>query len=140
VTGRRLSGRLPAAPGHSVTESPYAPFTARAVALIRSIPRGKVATYGQVAGVAGSPLAARQVVRVLHSLSRRESLPWHRVINSRGSISLPRGGGFEMQKSLLESEGVKVSKAGRIDLAKHLWVPRLDPEEPDGRPGRRRGR
>jgi methylated-DNA-protein-cysteine methyltransferase related protein len=103
----------------------YAPFTARAIVVIRSIPRGKVATYGQVAGVAGSPLAARQVVRVLHTLSRAESLPWHRVIRSTGAIALPRGAGFEMQKGLLESEGVKVSSDGKINLKKHLWVPRL---------------
>jgi methylated-DNA-protein-cysteine methyltransferase related protein len=105
--------------------SRYAPFTARAIVVIRSIPRGKVATYGQVAGVAGSPLAARQVVRVLHSLSRAESLPWHRVISSAGVIALPRGAGFEVQKKLLESEGIKVSPEGKIDLKKHLWIPRL---------------
>jgi methylated-DNA-protein-cysteine methyltransferase-like protein len=105
--------------------SRYAPFTARAIIVIRSIPRGKVATYGQVAGVAGSPLAARQVVRVLHSLSRRESLPWHRVISSTGAIALPRGAGFEVQKKLLEAEGVLVSAEGKISLKKHLWVPRM---------------
>jgi methylated-DNA-protein-cysteine methyltransferase related protein len=103
----------------------YAPFTARAITIIRSIPRGKVATYGQVAGVAGSPLAARQVVRVLHTLSRAESLPWHRVISSTGAIALPRGAGFEVQKGLLESEGVRVSAEGKIDLKKYLWVPRM---------------
>ena len=103
----------------------YSPFTDRARAIIASIPRGKVATYGQVAGVAGSPLAARQVVRVLHSLSRRERLPWHRVINSAGFISLPRGGGFEEQKALLEAEHVRVREDGRIDMSKYLWVPRL---------------
>jgi methylated-DNA-protein-cysteine methyltransferase-like protein len=116
--------------------SRYAPFTARAIAVIRSIPRGKVATYGQVAGVAGSPLAARQVVRVLHALSRKESLPWHRVINSGGTISLSRGAGFEAQKTLLEAEGVRVSEKGRVDLKKYLWKPRLKiDEEESGRYG-----
>jgi methylated-DNA-protein-cysteine methyltransferase related protein len=105
--------------------SRYAPFTLRAVAIIRAIPRGKVATYGQVAGVAGSPSGARQVARVLHSLSRAKRLPWQRVINSRGFISLPRGGGFERQKALLESEGVVVSRGGRIDMKRYLWVPRF---------------
>jgi methylated-DNA-protein-cysteine methyltransferase-like protein len=103
----------------------YAPFTARAVHIIRSIPRGKVATYGLVAAVAGSPLAARQVVRVLHALSRKERLPWHRVINSRGSISLPRGAGFERQRTLLRSEGVAVTATGSVDMRRHLWVPRI---------------
>jgi methylated-DNA-protein-cysteine methyltransferase-like protein len=103
----------------------YAPFTERALEIIRSIPRGKVATYAQVAAVAGSPLAARQVVRILHTLSRTERLPWHRVINSRGSISLPRGAGFEQQKAALEAEGVRVKKDGSIDMTRRLWVPRL---------------
>ncbi|MGA2642564.1 MAG: MGMT family protein [Spirochaetia bacterium] len=103
----------------------YAPFTARAVHIIRAIPRGKVATYGLVAAVAGSPLAARQVVRVLHALSRKERLPWHRVINSRGSISLPRGAGFERQRTLLRSEGVEVTRTGSVDMKRHLWAPRI---------------
>ena len=131
---RRAGGPRPGGPRPSVSRpgpwSPeerarYAPFTLRAIAIIRSIPRGRVATYGQVAGVAGSPHGARQVARVLHSLSRARRLPWQRVINSRGSISLPRGGGFERQKALLESEGVAVSRAGKIDMGRYLWVPRL---------------
>lgn len=105
--------------------SRYAPFTQRAIELIRSIPKGRVASYGQIAGIAGSPGAARQVARVLHSLSRAQRLPWHRVINSRGSISLPRGGGFETQRALLESEGVRVADDGEVDLRGHRWVPRL---------------
>jgi methylated-DNA-protein-cysteine methyltransferase-like protein len=105
--------------------SRYSPFTDRAIAIIRSIPRGKVASYGQVAGVAGSPLAARQVVRVLHTLSRLERLPWYRVINSAGFISLPHGAGFEQQKALLEAERVRVGKNGRVDMKKYQWVPRL---------------
>ena len=112
---------------HGVTtrDARYAPFTARAIEIMHAIPRGKVATYAQVAAVAGSPLAARQVVRVLHSLSRAERLPWQRVINSRGSISLPRGAGFEEQKALLEAEGVAVKEDGRIDMNKYLWVPHI---------------
>lgn len=111
--------------GTATRDARYTPFTARAIEIIRSIPRGKVATYAQVAAVAGSPLAARQVVRVLHSLSRAERLPWQRVINSRGSISLQRGAGFEEQKALLEAEGVKVREDGRIDMKRHLWVPHI---------------
>jgi methylated-DNA-protein-cysteine methyltransferase-like protein len=103
----------------------YAPFTARAIEVIRAIPRGKVASYALVAAAAGSPRAARQVVRVLHTLSRIERLPWHRVINSRGSIALKPGSGFEEQKALLESEGVAVGPEGSVDLAKRLWRPRL---------------
>jgi methylated-DNA-protein-cysteine methyltransferase related protein len=116
---------MPPGRGTRAEDSRYAPFTVRVLAIIRSIPRGKVATYGQVAGVAGSPSGARQVARVLHSLSRVQRLPWQRVINSRGSISLPRGGGFERQKALLESEGVAVTRDGRIDMERYLWVPSL---------------
>ncbi len=104
---------------------PYAPVTARAGAVLTGIPRGKVATYGLVAAAAGSPLGARQVVRILHSMSRREKLPWHRVIGSRGRISLPRGLGFETQRGLLRKEGVKVTTDGRVDLGRYLWRPVL---------------
>jgi methylated-DNA-protein-cysteine methyltransferase-like protein len=106
----------------------YAPFTARALRILRGIPRGKVATYGLVAAAAGSPLGARQVVRILHSLSTREKLPWHRVIGSKGSIRLPRGLGFETQRARLIKEGVKVTPDGRVSLGKYLWKPRLDPD------------
>jgi methylated-DNA-protein-cysteine methyltransferase related protein len=104
----------------------HAPFTDRAIEVLRSIPRGKVATYGLVAAAAGSPLAARQVVRVLHTLSDKERLPWHRVIGSDGSISLRPGAGLEEQAALLKAEGVGVSEDGRVNLKKHLWKPRLD--------------
>jgi methylated-DNA-protein-cysteine methyltransferase-like protein len=103
----------------------YAPFTVRAVAILRAIPRGKVATYGLVAAAAGSPRGARQVVRILTSMSRAHRLPWHRVINSRGAISLPKGLGFETQRALLLKEGVRVTKDGEVKLSKYLWRPRL---------------
>ena len=106
-------------------DSPYAPFTERTVAIVRTIPKGRVASYGQVAAIAGSPAAARQVARVLHSLSRALRLPWHRVIGSRGTISLPRGAGFEVQRALLRAEGVAVAEDGSVDLGAHRWVPRL---------------
>ncbi len=107
-------------------DSKYAPFTARAIAVIRSIPRGKVASYAQVAALSGSALAARQVVRILHTLSSVEKLPWHRVISSRGSIALHKGAGFEEQKRLLETEGVKVGPLGQVNMGKSGWKPRLD--------------
>jgi len=96
-------------------------FSDEVVAVIKTIPRGKVATYGQIAGLAGNRLAARQVVRVLHTLSAREKLPWHRVVNSQGTISLPPGRGRELQKRLLEDEGVVFSSGGRIDFSVFLW-------------------
>jgi methylated-DNA-protein-cysteine methyltransferase related protein len=118
---RAILTRMPRRPARD-----YAPFTARAIAVMRSIPKGKVATYGQVAGVAGSPLAVRQVVRVLHTLSDVERLPWHRVIGGAGTISLKPGAGFEEQKARLEAEGVKVTRGGAVDMTKHAWRPRLD--------------
>jgi methylated-DNA-protein-cysteine methyltransferase-like protein len=102
-----------------------ASFSDRAKQAITAIPRGTVATYGQIAACAGNHRASRQVAWLLHSSSRKDNLPWHRVINSRGSISLPIGGGFEEQKVLLEGEGVRVDERGRIDLSKFLWNPGL---------------
>ncbi len=96
-------------------------FTLRVVRIIKSIPPGKVITYGRTAAAAGNPLGARQVSRILHSMSRKHDLPWHRVINARGKISLPQGGGYEIQKALLEREGISLSDGGVIDLEKDGW-------------------
>jgi methylated-DNA-protein-cysteine methyltransferase-like protein len=90
--------------------------TARILSVLKSIPRGTVMSYGAVAFAAGVPNGARSVVRVLHSMSRTEGLPWHRVIRSDGKIALPRGGGFELQKALLEAEGIIVSEDGRVRI------------------------
>lgn len=96
-------------------------FERRAKEVIKSIPRGRVATYAQVAALAGNYRGARQVARVLHSSSVKDRLPWQRVINSRGGISLKRGHGFEQQKRLLLKEGVRVNRLGRIDLDSFQW-------------------
>jgi methylated-DNA-protein-cysteine methyltransferase related protein len=98
-------------------------FEDRVKKTIRAIPRGKVATYAQIAALAGDYRAARQVVRVLHASSAKDRLPWHRVINSRGGISLKRGRGFEEQKRLLLEEGVCVNRSGRLDLDEFQWEP-----------------
>jgi len=95
-------------------------FSEKLVEIIKAIPRGKVATYGQIAAMAGRPLGARQVVRILVSLSLKEGLPWHRMINSRGGISL-EGEGFREQKELLEAEGIRVDEKGRVDLKLYRW-------------------
>jgi methylated-DNA-protein-cysteine methyltransferase-like protein len=96
-------------------------FHERVKAIIKRIPRGKVATYGQIATVAGNPRAARQVVRVLHACSRKDRLPWHRVINREGRISLKRDYGYELQKKLLDDEGVAFDEHGAVDLVRHQW-------------------
>jgi len=95
--------------------------TRRIVSVLRSIPRGRVASYGLIARFAGFPNGARQVVRVLHACSDREGLPWHRVLRADGSIALPPGEGFELQRALLRAEGVEVSPRGSVDLAVFGW-------------------
>ncbi|HEU4962617.1 MAG TPA: MGMT family protein [Bacilli bacterium] len=92
------------------------PFTERVVEIIRNIPAGKVMTYGQIAGLAGSPRAARQVVRILHSMSKKHKLPWHRVVNAKGEIGLRDDEGVQEQRLSLEAEGVEFGVGGRIDL------------------------
>ena len=100
------------------------PFTRMAKDAIRAIPRGRVATYGQTAALAGRERAARGVAWILHSSSAAAGLPWHRVINGRGGISLGRGRGFEEQKTRLVTEGVEVGRGGRVDLKRFLWEPK----------------
>ena len=95
-------------------------FTQRALNIIRNIPEGKVLTYGRAAALAGKHRGARQVSRLLHSMSKKHDLPWHRVVNSKGKISLKRSHGYELQKALLESEGIKFSKNDAIDLKLYL--------------------
>src|SRR5512135_3073627 len=100
------------------------PFTRNVKRIIRSIPRGRVATYAQAAALAGNPRAVRGVVWVLHSSSDAAKLPWHRVINSRGSISLSPGREFEEQRAKHIAEGVAVSPAGQVDLSRFQWATR----------------
>ncbi|WP_318618309.1 MGMT family protein [Sporosarcina sp. YIM B06819] len=99
-------------------------FTERVIRIIKGIPTGHVMTYGQVAAAAGSPRGARQVVRILHSMSEKYQLPWHRIINIKGEISLTGGD----QQELLEMEGVHL-KNGRVDLAVYRWFPTGAEEE-----------
>lgn len=96
-------------------------FTQRAVRIIKNIPEGRVVTYGRVAFLAGKPGAARQISRLLHSMSEKHQLPWHRVVNAKGKISLGRSQGYELQKALLESEGVEFLHNDAIDLKIYLW-------------------
>ncbi|HRR41391.1 MAG TPA: methylated-DNA--[protein]-cysteine S-methyltransferase [Syntrophales bacterium] len=93
-------------------------LTQRIIDAIKSVKPGEVASYGDIAAAAGNPRGARQVVRVLHACSRKEGLPWHRIVRKDGSIALPRGSGFKLQKALLEAEGVAVDKAGRVKIEK----------------------
>lgn len=94
--------------------------------VVRRIPRGRVATYGQVATLAGLPGRARQVGYALHALHALRDpedpdVPWHRVINARGEISPRAGTGLEehAQRQLLEAEGVTFNASGRVDLNRY---------------------
>ena len=98
-------------------------FTERVKDIIKKIPRGRVATYGQIAAYAGNPRGARQVVRILHSSSGKDRLPWHRVVNREGRIALRPGTGYEIQKGLLMNEGIKFDKNDKIDFVCYLWSP-----------------
>lgn len=99
------------------------PFTEQVINVIHFIPKGKVFTYGAVADLAGNHRASRQVARILHTLGSKENLPWHRVINIKGEISLKKGEGYEIQKDLLQNEGVIFDEKGRVDLKTFLWKP-----------------
>lgn len=90
---------------------------------VRLIPSGKVATYGQIATLAGRPKHARQVGYALHALDEESDVPWHRVINARGEISLRSVDGKMIQRVLLEAEGVTFVE-GRVRLKDCRWNPR----------------
>jgi methylated-DNA-protein-cysteine methyltransferase-like protein len=104
-------------------------------AVVRRIPHGRVATYGQVAALAGFARHARQVGYALACVSGESDLPWHRVVNARGEVS-PRGapGWEEVQKDLLEQEEVFFGAHDRIDLARYGWKPRTRGPRPPARP------
>src|SRR5690606_17659636 len=92
------------------------PFTEKVIQIIKSIPEGKVMTYGQVARAAGSPRGARQVVRILHSMSEKYQLPWHRVVNQKGEIAIKDDESRFLQMALLREEGILVDQSGKIQL------------------------
>lgn len=92
-------------------------------ATVRRIPRGRVASYGQIAELAGLPGQARLVGYALHALPAHTAVPWHRVVNAQGRISLPAAAGGLRQRQLLEAEGVTFRGNGRIALDRHGWRP-----------------
>lgn len=97
-------------------------------AVVRRIPKGRVATYGQVAALAGLAGHARQVGYALHALDDEDAVPWHRVVNARGRVSLRSEPGCdEIQRQFLEQEGVAFNLRGCIDLERFGWKPRARP-------------
>jgi len=108
-------------PGRGTGAGAYA----RIYAVVRRIPRGKVATYGQVAELAGLAGHARQVGYALHALPNGSTVPWHRVLNAAGAVSLRAASGEDLtQRRLLEQEGVGFNLRGRVRLSLVRWQPR----------------
>ena len=98
-------------------------FFAQVYEVVRRIPPGKVATYGQIARLLDKPRAARTVGWALHSIPEGSDVPWQRIINAKGIISLDaRGPGGAIQRVLLEAEGIVFDEQGRVDLQAHGWA------------------
>lgn len=95
-------------------------FQERVWLIVSAIPCGYVISYGEIARLAGSPRAARQVAKILKHLPNGSTLPWHRIINSQGKISL-KGEDLVRQRNALLAEGVVVTTSGRIDLKLYRW-------------------
>ena len=94
----------------------------RIYAVVRCVPKGQVATYGQVAALAGLPGHARLVGYAMHALPSHTKVPWHRVINAKGDMSHRSMPGFEEeQRYRLECEGISFDARGRIDLEETRW-------------------
>lgn len=100
-----------------------AQFKANVIAILELIPLGRVMTYGTLAAAAGKPGNARQVGELLRGLSAATEHPWQRVINANGRISTYKVGTGELQRALLEAEGVRFNTSGRCDLQRLRWFP-----------------
>jgi methylated-DNA-protein-cysteine methyltransferase related protein len=103
-------------------------------AVVASIPSGRVASYGEVARAMGRPGAGRAVGAALRALPDGSAVPWWRVVNGRGAVTIPRSGhGASLQRALLVAEGVRFDERGRVDLPLCGWCPvKGEAEEPDG--------
>ena len=93
--------------------------SARIIKAIRAVPKGRVSCYRDIALAAGLPNGARQVVWVLHSMSKKYRLPWHRIIRADGTIALSNCQGGDLQAQLLLEEGVAVTKTGRVNMRRY---------------------
>lgn len=96
------------------------PFTEKVINQIKAIPTGRVSTYGQIAKLSGNPRAARQVSRLLHTMSDKYDLPWHRIINAQGKIVIADP---ERQINLLIAEGIEVINGNKVNLKHYQWQP-----------------
>lgn len=101
---------------------PEVGFSRRVIRTVRRIPYGRVLAYGDVAALLGAPRAARGVGQVLGRLPEGSNVPWWRVVNRNGEISI-RHFGAHVQRMLLEQEGVSFGRGGRIDMSRFRWRP-----------------
>ncbi|MGX7595277.1 MGMT family protein [Planococcus plakortidis] len=99
------------------------PFTKKVIEIMKSIPEGKVMSYGQVARTAGNPRSARQVARILHSMSEKQDIPWHRIVNAKGEIAIKDGERRFTQRLLLEEEGLRFEEEGKVSLSRYQYFP-----------------
>jgi methylated-DNA-protein-cysteine methyltransferase related protein len=106
-------------------DAPIPPLYERIYAMVRQIPPGQVATYGQIAELVGMMGRARQVGYALFRVAPDADIPWHRVINAQGQVSRSpmREGNDDLQQHLLEAEGIVFDKNQTIDLKKYRWQP-----------------
>ncbi|RWX53420.1 MGMT family protein [Photobacterium chitinilyticum] len=95
-------------------------FASQIYSQVHQIPHGKVATYGDIAKFAGFPGYARQVGRLMATLPEGSKLPWHRVINAKGMISLS-GNDLHRQRERLLQEGIEIAESGKLKLARYRW-------------------
>lgn len=114
---------------HSTTGGPPAvrrppgAFAAEVLVWVRRIPEGRVASYGDIAALAGSPRAARGVGAVLNGLPEGSDVPWWRVLNRSGQLTIPAElGRRSLQRALLVDEDVRFTSAGAVDLERHRWL------------------
>jgi methylated-DNA-protein-cysteine methyltransferase related protein len=109
-------------------------FTTLVIKVIKKIPKGKVATYKQVASLAGKEHASRAVVWILNTCSKKYELPWQRVISSKGKIAFKINGyKFRLQRTMLRHEGIDVQRNGDIDLVQFQYK-KMPRKKPNGTP------
>jgi methylated-DNA-protein-cysteine methyltransferase related protein len=105
-----------------VAKKQVSTFREAVITVVKTIPEGQVATYGQIAALVGHPGAARQVGMILRGLQEHEDVPWQRVINAKGGVSTYKVGFGELQRALLEAEGITF-EGDFCDLSRYQWQP-----------------
>ena len=114
-----------AAAGESLAAPKSSSNYRKIYAVVRRVPKGRVATYGQIASLADLPGHARQVGYALNALPEDHDVPWQRIINAKGEVSARSVPGWDnVQRQVLEAEGVEFDSRGRVDLRRFRWEPR----------------